>query len=232
MIPYSNCQALVKLVPLWGILKWQVVSAVPRALHRNLPTWVARGLGAAGHKQQSPWKAPPKLLPSPSLYCLQHHRPTNQETSCWDKEEFIQKASRLERWWTQASKNHLWFKVLYSNSNACAFSGMVSIDCFLYDGDYFELNVYCSSCVATEVPAQLQGVKVKVLVASTLCEPMDCSPPGSSVHRILQPRILEWVSIPFSRWHSWPRDQIQVSYIAGRFFSIWATRETSNLAVS
>jgi len=46
---------------------------------------------------------------------------------------------------------------------------------------------------------------------------MDNSPPGSSVHRVLQARILEWVAIPFSRGSSQPRDQTQVSYIAGRF---------------
>ena len=52
---------------------------------------------------------------------------------------------------------------------------------------------------------------------------MDCSPPGSSVHGILQARILEWVAIPF--WgSSQPRDRAWVSCIAGRFFTIWATR--------
>ena len=50
--------------------------------------------------------------------------------------------------------------------------------------------------------------KVKALVTQsclTLCDPMDCSSPGSSVHGILQARILEWVAIPFSRESSWPR---------------------------
>ena len=65
----------------------------------------------------------------------------------------------------------------------------------------------------------------------TLCDPMDCSPPGSSVHGILQARILEWVAIPFSRGSSWPRDQTPVSYIAGRFFTIWATREAHGLVI-
>ena len=52
-----------------------------------------------------------------------------------------------------------------------------------------------------------------------LCDPMDNSLPGSSVHGILQARILsEWVAIPFSRGYSWPRDGTQVSCIAGRFF--------------
>ena len=45
----------------------------------------------------------------------------------------------------------------------------------------------------------------------TLCDPMDCSPPGSSVHEILQARILEWVAIPFCRGSSQPRDQMLVS---------------------
>ena len=53
----------------------------------------------------------------------------------------------------------------------------------------------------------------------TLCNPMDCSPPGSSVHGILQARILEGVAIPFSRGSSQPRDQTQVSCIAGKFLT-------------
>ena len=59
----------------------------------------------------------------------------------------------------------------------------------------------------------------------TVCDPMDCSPPGSSVHGILQARILEWVAMPSSRRSSQPRDLTQVSHIAGRFFTIWTTRE-------
>ena len=69
---------------------------------------------------------------------------------------------------------------------------------------------------------------LKVLVAQscpTLCNSMDCSLPGSSVHGILQARILEWIAIPFSQGSSWPRDWTRVSCIAGRFFTIWATRE-------
>ena len=57
----------------------------------------------------------------------------------------------------------------------------------------------------------------------TLCNPMDCSPPGPFVHGILQERILELVVIPFSRRSSQPRDQIRVFFIAGGFFTAWAT---------
>ena len=67
----------------------------------------------------------------------------------------------------------------------------------------------------------------------TLCNPMDCSPPCSCVHGILQARILKWVAISLSRGSSQPRGQNRVSYIAGRFFTIWATREAlGNLHVS
>ena len=59
----------------------------------------------------------------------------------------------------------------------------------------------------------------------TLCNPMDYSSPDSSVHGILKARILEWVAFPFSRGSSHPRDQTQVSRIAGGFFTIWVTRE-------
>ena len=48
----------------------------------------------------------------------------------------------------------------------------------------------------------------------TLCNPMDCSQPGSSVHGILQARILEWVAMPSSRGYCQPRDQTQVSYVS------------------
>ena len=57
----------------------------------------------------------------------------------------------------------------------------------------------------------------------TLCDPMDCSLPHSSVHEIFQARVLEWVAISFSRGSSWPRDQTPVSRIVGRHFTIWAT---------
>ena len=65
------------------------------------------------------------------------------------------------------------------------------------------------------------GVKVKVLVAQ-LCptlSPQTVALPGSSVHGVFQARILEWVAIPFSRGSSQPRNQTQVSHIAGRCFT-------------
>ena len=64
---------------------------------------------------------------------------------------------------------------------------------------------------------------VKVLVAqlySTLCNPMDCGLPGSSVHGILQTRILEWLAIPFSRGSSWPRNWTQVSCTVGSLYHL------------
>ena len=70
-----------------------------------------------------------------------------------------------------------------------------------------------------------------VLVAqscATVCNPVDCSFPGSSVHGILQARVLEWVAFPFSKGSSQPWDWTQIPSIAARFFTIWATREASS----
>ena len=71
-------------------------------------------------------------------------------------------------------------------------------------------------------------MKWKSLSSVQLCNPKDCSLPGSPVHGILEARILEWVAIPFSRVSSWPRDQTRVSCITGRFFTVWTTREAPN----
>ena len=60
-------------------------------------------------------------------------------------------------------------------------------------------------------------------VVSNSLWPLDCSPPGSSVHGILQARRLERVAIPLSGGPSWPRDQTPACCIAGRFFPVWAT---------
>ena len=67
--------------------------------------------------------------------------------------------------------------------------------------------------------------EVKVAQLCTiLCDPMDYR-----VHGILQARILDWVAFPFSRGSSQPRDQTQVSHIAGRFFTSWVTREAHEM---
>ena len=60
--------------------------------------------------------------------------------------------------------------------------------------------------------------EVRSLSRVRLCNPMDCSPPGSSVHGILQARILEWVSVSFFKGPSRPRNRTQVSSLADSFF--------------
>ena len=73
----------------------------------------------------------------------------------------------------------------------------------------------------------MKWVKVYITqLCLTHCNPTDCSPSDSSVHGILQRRILEWVVIPFSRNWTW------VSYIAVRLFTIWATREAQTSVIT
>ena len=76
---------------------------------------------------------------------------------------------------------------------------------------------HSSSCGGAQTGSRAHGLQEFQLPASqsalfiqswlTVCSPTDCSPPGYSVHRILQARILEWVAIPFSRRSSQPRDR-------------------------
>ena len=65
----------------------------------------------------------------------------------------------------------------------------------------------------------------------TLCDPMDCSPPGSSVHGILHARILEWVAMSSSKGSSQPRDKTQTSHIACRFFTAESQGKPKNTGV-
>ena len=78
----------------------------------------------------------------------------------------------------------------------------------------------CSSCclVAQSCP--------------TFCNPMDCSPPGSSAHATSQARVLEWVAVPFSRRSFQLRDRTQVTCIAGRFFTAEPPGNDSQISVA
>ena len=89
-----------------------------------------------------------------------------------------------------------------------------------------QTHIFCisSGFFTTEPPRK---VEVKVAQSCpTLCDPMDYT-----VHGILQARTLEWVAISFSRGSSQPRDRTQVSRIAGRFFTSWATREAQETEI-
>ena len=103
---------------------------------------------------------------------------------------------------------------------------------FLLQGSFWPRDQTPVSCIGRQLLyhwATWETLKYSSsLVAKsclTLGDPMDCSPPGSSVHGILQARLLEWVATSFSRGSFQPRNQTQVSCIAGRFFTDWVMRE-------
>ena len=87
----------------------------------------------------------------------------------------------------------------------------------------YQTQLYTSVTVSA-VQQSKSAIHIRALVAQlcpTLCDPMDCNTPYSSVHVILQAKLLEWVSMPFSRGLSQPRDRTQVSCTASGFFTIW-----------
>ena len=94
--------------------------------------------------------------------------------------------------------------------------GVTKSQTWLSDFTFFHFHFLCTN----------RKAKVKVTESCpTLCSPMDCSPPGSSVYRILQAGTLRWVAISFSKGSSQPGGRTQVSCIAGRLFTVWATKE-------
>ena len=117
----------------------------------------------------------------------------------------------------------------FPGKNTAVLVEWLAIPPFLGDlpspGIEFTACAVSPSLLADSFPTEPQGKpKVKVLVAQlcpTLCYPVDCSPPGSSVHGILQARILEWVAIPFSRGYSQPRSPAHSlpSEPAGKLFT-------------
>ena len=96
-------------------------------------------------------------------------------------------------------------------------------------GSISETGVWSVRCLTTNlVPPEQMDISRKwsevAQLCLTLCDPMDCSPPGSSIHGIFQARVLEWVASSFSRGSSRPRDWTWISRIVGRHFTVWATR--------
>ena len=109
--------------------------------------------------------------------------------------------SRKESDSTEQAHTHLF---LYVFMYICRYPWYITI-----------ISVYMCVCVCV----------LLVQLCPVLCDRTDCSLPGSSVLGIFQARILEWITIPFSKGSSQPRDQTWVSCIAGKVFTDWVTRE-------
>ena len=88
------------------------------------------------------------------------------------------------------------------------------------------------SCSCSIIPLGFTYKRKKESEGVSLCNPVDCSPPGFSVHGIFQARVPVWIAISFSGESSRPGNQTQVSGIAGRHFTLWDTREAFQNIVS
>ena len=149
-----------------------------------------------------------------------------------------------------------WFQAVLGRGNFKNWFSRVFILCLCRDKHVLSFTrSWTCSCWYMEMPVlytlpmwdnetrrkriTLASSRVKVLVTQscpTLCDPVGCSPPGSSVHGILQARVLEWIVISFSRGSSQPRERTRVSCVADRFLpsepqgnqeweqAVWSTR--------
>jgi len=86
-------------------------------------------------------------------------------------------------------------------------------------------TVFHSGCTNSHSYKKYESESEVTQPCPTLCDPLDCSLPGSSVHGIFQAIVLEWIAISFSRGSSQPKAQTRVSRIVDRRFTVWATRE-------
>ena len=96
-----------------------------------------------------------------------------------------------------------------------------------------ETGVWSVRCLTTSVfPPEEMDISRKWSEVAQLCLTFrDYSLPGSSIHGIFQARVLEWVTISFSRGSSWLRDQTWISHIVGRRFTVWATKDENQKGV-
>ena len=110
----------------------------------------------------------------------------------------------------------LWRKTKERTRGDTKFASFVLPESLSYSPE--TTTIYCQSAI----PQYKINVKVKESEVAqscpTLCDPMDCSLPGSSAHGIFKARVLEWGVVSFSRGSSQPRDQTQVSRVVGRCF--------------
>ena len=102
----------------------------------------------------------------------------------------------------------------------CFFTMFISLFCFCF---FIAKLAYCFRFIF-KFKFLLKRSESEVAQSGlTLCNPMNCSLWGSSIHGIFQARLLELVAIAFSRWSSWHRDWTRVSHIVGRHFTFWAS---------
>ena len=120
-------------------------------------------------------------------------------------------------------------RLLQENHTSVVFVWIINTLNFSKFHTVLDLNRVWWNLFSVKLHQEIQICEVKVCEVAqscpTVCDPTDCSLPGSSIHGIFQARVLEWVAISFSRGSSWPRDRTWVSHTAGRLFTIWATRE-------
>ena len=132
-------------------------------------------------------------------------------------------------WWNSI-KNQWWPNVIEGEAASIGQLPLMSITTLISKTKFILLLPFCwqvftdiSKGLFRSVCAHAQSLQL----CPTLCDPHGCSPPGSSVHGILQERILVSAAMPHSRGSSWPRDRTCSSCIGSRFFTTTSTTKNT-----
>ena len=140
----------------------------------------------------------------------------------------------LSKFKTKQNKKHINEMISFGNAYCginkwgCELSSFFSLNLnlFIYKNEMFTFSLKLLRIYwICELMKYTESESLVTQLCPTLCDPMDCRLPDSSVCGIFQARVLEWVAISFSRGSSRPRDQTRVSHIVGTHFTVWATRE-------
>ena len=145
-------------------------------------------------------------------------------TFSWPKSVYFQSISRSLNI-SDTSKYHCYFMSPTLQSLSISYVFCIPCPCWTLE----RYHLYFLFVLLCFLSSSKQYVHVCSVAQSclTLCDPLGYKPPGSSVNRILQARILEWVALPSSRVFSQSKGQTQASCVTARFFSIWTTMEAS-----
>ena len=136
---------------------------------------------------------------------------------------FTQEIGRLESVGIQGQSSSVPSMFLWTSYHHASIPSSIKLRPFC--NPLFPYQVYSALSVSYLLSSESGNCCLVAKSCLTLCHPMDCSPPGYSIHGISQARILEWVVISFSKGSSWPRDWTFISCIGRQIPYHWATRE-------
>ena len=146
-------------------------------------------------------------------------------TLCDGQAVSVLQGLKLPRIRGEKSLYQLWMRPHAASAKSKSAWSTYTCGCLPWDYKAYFPSTGVKNQINFLAPWRYKRYKITTRIVFDSCDPMGWSPPGSSIHGILQARVLEWAAISFSRGSPRPRDWTWVSCVAGRHFNLWANRE-------